>query len=87
MHRKVGRPIGGCLTPEQKAEAVLKARQQQRQWRIDNPERYSEHIKNYREKKKSKDIDQFKVMEKFLKRIKTISIDGVSSQCAVSAMC
>ena len=51
--RKVGRPSGGCLSPEEKLESVCKAREAQKQWRLANPERHAEHIKNYHERKRN----------------------------------
>jgi hypothetical protein len=81
MDRKVGRPIGGSLSPEEKLISMSKAREQQKLWRLAHPERKRE---NY--KKKPKEIDQFKVIQSFIKRIKTVIINGPNERI-VSAVC
>ncbi len=80
MNRKAGRPVGGKLSDEEKKLSLLRARELQKQWRIDNPERYAEHIKKYRESRKvAKEVDQFDLIQKFVKRIKTVNINGLSA--------
>jgi hypothetical protein len=78
---KVGRPLGGKLNEEDKAKAVQHAREVQKQWRIDNPERYAEHVKKYRENRKQvKKVNEIDLMQKFLKRIKSVSINGTTPE-------
>jgi len=74
-----GRPLGGCLTPEQKLISIGKARESQKRWRLQNPDRQQTYIKNYRNKS-GKESNQFKVMQCFIKRIRTITIDAFKSE-------
>ena len=74
--RKVGRPLGGKLSVDDKIQSVTYAKEQRKKWRIENPERYAEHMKNYRANTKNiKEITEFEIIHKFLKRIKCISIN------------
>lgn len=76
--RKAGRPLGGRLSDEDKVQSVVHARELQKQWRVDNPERYTQSIKKYCESRKIvKEINEYDVIQKFLKRIKCISINAV----------
>ena len=76
--RKVGRPAGGCLNPEEKIESIRKAREAQKRWRLENPDRHAEHIKNYHERKKNqnKEINKEKILVKFIKRLSNVGIVG-----------
>ena len=74
--RKVGRPLGGKLSDDDKILSIIHSRQQQKKWREDNPERYAERILNYRANTKNiKQLTEFEVILKFLKRIKCITIN------------
>jgi len=84
ISRKVGRPSGGCLSPEEKLDSVRKAREAQKQWRLANPDRHAEHIKNYHSKKnQNKEINKEKILLKFIKRISNVEV-SIPSERLVS---
>jgi hypothetical protein len=81
ISRKPGRPLGGKLNETDKKVSVMRAREIQRQWRIDNPDRYADSIKKYRESRKEvKEVNEIDLIKKFLKRIKCVSINGSSPE-------
>ena len=74
---KAGRPIGGRLAPDEKQKALERAREAQKVWRLENPDKQKEYLQRFRERRDQEgNEDPTSILQKFIKRIKGIYIGG-----------